>query len=193
MKLNVVLSLFIIVLAISLVGLFKLYTGEKNDRKRHYSNLEALAKKIEYNSDSTLASTRVMSLKRNEVENLFPEVIDELHKVNLNVRNVILYQQSAFGINARFMSHLIDSLRGDDTLKFARFSDKYISFIMEWGQKDTVAPTQFSLDVDLQAALHKKRKDGVFGFFKPRIKKLDIWTYNPYVKLKYNKTIEFTR
>ena len=99
MKSKLVFIGIIAVLGISIYLLFNLYRKEAKNSERIYSNFETFVKKAKFSIDSSSSVVRQMTLEKNELKELFPDIVNRLDKMDIKLRNVETYQQIGLNIS----------------------------------------------------------------------------------------------
>lgn len=180
----------LVLLAMACYTLFGLWQTEKEARIRMFDNVKALTQAPKFNADSSQIQVKAIIMELSEIKEAFPELKKELKAHGVKLRNVEAYQESMLGINAKFTADIQQQINGRDTSILSKYSDKWLSYIASHKNGDTTEAVNVQMDVDLQQAVHRQRKPGFWGLFKKRELVQDIWTENPYAKLKYNRTIQ---
>lgn len=186
-KITIAMAGLIALLALVSFALFSLWQAEKANAKRMLENVIAIEQGIRYNSDSTQAQVNAIRMELSEVKKAFPELKTELKAHGIKLRNVEQYQESILGIKADFKA----KIEQRDSSIITTYADKWLTYIATSKPTDTTSHVTLSMDVDLKQVVHHQRPPGFWGFLKKRQVVQDIYTDNPYAKLKFNRLIKF--
>lgn len=180
----------IIVLAMACFTLFNLWQSEKAERKQMGENIRALVEGMRTNADSSQAQVKVITTQLRDLKNEFPDLKAELKSHGIKLKNIEQYQQSILGVNANFTADIKQQITNRDTTIVSQYADKWLQFIAKQRPSDTTSAVNIKMDVDLSQVVNRQRPPGFWGFLKKRELVQDLWTENPYVKLKYNRIIK---
>jgi len=185
-KITIALAGLIALLALVCIFLFGMWKTERANAKRMLENVIAIEQSIRYNADSTQAQVKAIRMELSEVKKAFPDLKQELKAHGIKLRNVEQYQHSLLGIKADFKA----KIEQRDSTTISAYADKWLTYIATIKPTDTTQHVTLSMDVDLKQVVHRQRPPGFWGFLKKRQLVQDIWTENPYAKLKFNRIIQ---
>lgn len=174
----------------------RMYYHEKHERDRITESFKASEQTLTYyrtQNGQLAAKNRTLQLRYNEVQQIFPKVLDEIRNLDIKPRHVTEYSETVVKSEKEIVTHLRDSII-QDTIR-ARVFNYRDSFYTVKGiavggsQKVQIS----SIDSLIQVVYKGKRLHPWLWIFSRRRIEQVITCKNPSNKIMYNRTIQITK
>ncbi len=174
----------------------KMYYKEKRERQRITESFKASEEKLTYyktQNGQLAAKSHVLQLRYNEVQQIFPVILSELHNLDINPRRVTHFSETVIRQEKEIVTKLRDSLICDTIhARVFNYSDSFYTVKgIAVGDSQNVHIT--SLDSLVQVVYKAKRIHPWLWFFSRRSLEQVIVSKNPNSTILYNKTIQIVR
>jgi hypothetical protein len=191
------LSIFIFIF-IGFVGFeyAKMYYKEKRERERISESFQASQQTLTYyrtQNGQLAAKNQTLQLRYNEVQQIFPKVLDEIRNLNIKPKHVTQYSETVVKQEKEIVIKLRDSLICDTI--HARVFSYQDSFYKVKGIAvgDSQKVHISSLDSLVQVVYKGKRIRPWLWVFSRRKMEQVITSKNPNSKIMYNRTIQIVK
>jgi hypothetical protein len=174
----------------------KMYYKEKRERERITESFKASEEKLTYfktQNGQLAAKNHVLQLRYNEVQQIFPVILSELHNLDIKPRHFTQYSETVVKQEKEIVTRLKDSLICDTIhAKVFNYQDSFYSVKgIAVGDSQKVHIT--SLDSLIQVVYKGKRTHPWMWFLSRRRLEQGITSKNPNSTILYNKTIQIVR
>jgi hypothetical protein len=174
----------------------KMYYSEKRERERITESFKASEQKLTYyrtQNGQLAAKNQTLQLRYNEVEQIFPKVLDEIRNLNIKPRHVTEYSETVIKQEKEIVTKLRDSLICDTI--HARVFNYRDSFYTVKGIAvgDSQKVQISSLDSLVQVVYKGERVRPWLWIFSRRKLEQVISSKNPNSTILYNKTIQLIK
>ena len=171
----------------------KMYYHEKRERDRVTESFKASEETLRYyhtQNGKLAAQNQTLQLKYNEVQQIFPKVLDEIRNLDVKPSRVTQYTETVVKGEKEILTHLRDSII-HDTIR-ARAFNYQDSFYTVKGIAigDSQRVKICSIDSLIQVVYKGKRMRPWLWIFSRRKIEQVISCKNPNNKILYNKTIQ---
>lgn len=174
----------------------KMYYKEKRERERVTESFKASEQKLTYyrtQNGLLAAKNQTLQLRYNEVELIFPKVLNEIRNLDIKPRHVTQYSETVVKQEKEIVTKLRDSLICD-TIHARVFSYRNSFYTVKGiavGDSQKVHIT--SLDSLVQVVYKGKRIHPWMWFLSRRRLEQVIVSKNPNSTILYNKTIQIVK
>ncbi|HEY4785968.1 MAG TPA: DUF6549 family protein [Bacteroidales bacterium] len=174
----------------------KMYYHEKHERERITESFQASQQTLTYyrtQNGQLAAKNQTLQLRFNEVQQIFPKVLDEVRNLDIKPKQVTQYAETVVKSEKEIVTRLKDSIV-HDTIR-ARVFNYQDSFYSVKGiavgdsQKVQINSTDSLIQVVFKG---KRLRPWLWVFSRRRIEQV-ITCKNPGNKIIYNRTIQITR
>jgi hypothetical protein len=174
----------------------KLYYKEKRERERITESFKASGEKLNYyrtQSGKLAAQNQALQLRYNELQQIFPTVMDEIRNLDVKPKLVTQYSETVVKQEKEILTKLRDSIICDTIhARVFNYQDNYYSvngIAIGDSQKVHIS----SLDSLVQVVYKGERIKPAFWIFSRRKLEQVITSKNPNSKIIYNKTIQIEK
>ena len=174
----------------------KMYYHEKRERERVTESFKASEETLRYyhiQNGKLAAQNQTLQLRYNEVQQIFPKVLDEIRNLDVKPSRVTQYTETVVKSEKEFVTHLKDSII-HDTIR-ARVFNYQDSFYTVKGIAigDSQRVQISSIDSLVQVVYKGKRlRPWLWIFSRRRIEQV-ITAKNPNSTILYNRTIQIVK
>lgn len=174
----------------------KMYYKEKRERERITESFKASEQRLTYyrTRNGQLAATgQALQLRYNEIQQIFPKVLDEIRNLDIKPKHVTEYSETVVKQEKEIVTKLRDSLIRDTI--HARIFNYQDSFYTVKGIAvgDSQKVNISSLDSLIQVVYKGKRIHPWLWIFSRRKLEQVITAKNPNSTILYNKTIQIIK
>jgi YD repeat-containing protein len=174
----------------------KMYYKEKRERERIAESFQASQQTLTYyrtQNGQLVAKNQTLQLRYNEVEQIFPKVLDEIRNLDIKPKHVTQYSETVVMQEKEIITKLRDSLICDTIhARVFNYQDSFYSVKgIAIGDSQKVHIT--SLDSLVQVVYKGKRIHPWMWFLSRRRLEQVITSKNPNSTILYNKTIQIVR
>jgi hypothetical protein len=174
----------------------KMYYKEKRERERITESFKASEQKLVYyktQNGQLAAKGHVLQLRYNEVQQIFPVILSELHNLDIKPRHVTQYSETVVKQEKEIVTKLRDSLICDTVhARVFNYRDSFYTVKgIAVGDYQKVHIT--SLDSLVQVVYKGNRIHPWLWLFSRRKLEQVITSKNPNSTILYNKTIQIVR
>ena len=174
----------------------KMYYKEKKERERITESFKASEQRLTYyrtQNGQLAAKNQTLQLRYNEVQQIFPRVLDEIRSLDIKPKHVTQYSETVVKQEKEFVTKLRDSVICDTIhAKVFNYSDSFYNVKgIAVGDSQKVHIT--SLDNLVQVVYKAKRIHPWFWFFSRRKLEQVITSKNPNSTILYNRTIQIVK
>ena len=174
----------------------KMYYKEKRERERITESFKASEQKLTYyrtQNGQLAAKNQTLQLRYNEVEQIFPKVLDEIRNLDIKPKHVTQYSETVVKQEKEIVTKLRDSLICDTI--HARVFNYQDSFYTVKGIAvgDSQKVHISSLDSLVQVVYKGERIHPWLWFFSRRKLEQVITAKNPNSTILYNRTIQIVK
>ena len=138
----------------------------------------------------------VLSLKQNELNELFPVLKHDIQNLKIQTHNTELVSSTSFNTTKHIETTLFDSLtpiNTKDTIKYKTFTYKDNYFNIQGLIKDSVQWMDIQYTDTLTQIIYRKRKHKWLGIFSPCVLSQRAQLSNPNAHIQFAQTIKILR
>ncbi|HEY4787640.1 MAG TPA: DUF6549 family protein [Bacteroidales bacterium] len=174
----------------------KMYYSEKQERERITESFKASEQKLTYyrtQNGQLAAKNQTLQLRYNEVEQIYPKVLDEIRNLDIKPKHVTQYSETVVKQEKEIVTKLRDSLICDTIhTRIFNYQDSFYTvngIAIGDSQKVNIS----SVDSLIQVVYKGKRVHPWLWFFSRRKLEQAITTKNPNSTIMYNRTIQIVK
>lgn len=162
-------------------------------------NLESIIKKqsaIQLANGKIANDCGVLSLKQNELKELFPVLKKELENLKIQTRKTEFISSTGFNATKHFTALLIDSippLEGKDTSRYKSFTYKDNYYCIQGLIKDSIQMMDIQYTDTLTQIIYRKRKHKWLWIFSPKELNQRAALSNPNAHIQFEQSIKIIR
>lgn len=196
MKERALVTFFVLFVCFVAFEFAKGYFHEKTERDRITQSFNASGQSLKYyvaQNGKLAAQNQTLQLRYNEVKQIFPKVLDEIHNLDIKPSRVTQYAETVVKQEKEIQTKIRDSLICD-TIKARVFSyrDSFYSVSgIAVGDSQKVHIT--SIDSIVQVVYKSNRIHPWLWFFSPRKLSQVITSKNPNSRILYQRTIQIVK
>jgi DNA repair ATPase RecN len=144
-------------------------------------------------SGKLAAKVDVLEFRNQEIEHIYPEILDELKNLKIKKHAAKQYSETILSNQIHLSAALEDSI-SNDTLKLQQF-EYQDAFYQVSGQiqRDSIQLQINSCDSIIQVVYKGKRKRPWLWFFSKRQLEQVIYSKNPKSEIQYSRVIEIVK
>jgi len=174
----------------------KMYYKEKRERERITESFQASQQTLTYyrtQNGQLAAKNQALQLRYNEVQQIFPKVLDEIRNLNIKPKYVTQYSETVVKQEKEIVTKLRDSLICDTVhAKVFNYQDSFYT-VKGIAIGDSQKVHISSLDSLVQVVYKGNRMRPWLWVFSRRKMEQVITSKNPNSKILYNRTIQIVK
>jgi translation initiation factor RLI1 len=174
----------------------KMYYKEKRERERITECFQASQQTLTYyrtQNGQLAAKNQALQLRYNEVQQIFPKVLDEIRNLDIKPKLVTQYSETVVKQEKEILTKLRDSLICDTIhAKVFNYQDSFYT-VKGIAVGDSQKVHISSLDSLAQVVYKGKRMRPWLWIFSRRKMEQVITSKNPNSKILYNRTIQIVK
>lgn len=174
----------------------KMYYKEKRERERITESFQASGQTLNYyrtQNGKLAAQNQALQLRYNEVQQIFPKVLDEIRNLNIKPKHVTQYSETVVKQEKEILTKLRDSLICDTIhARVFTYQDSFYT-VKGIAVGDSQKVHISSLDSLVQVVYKGDRLHPWLWVFSRRKMEQVITSKNPNSKILYNRTIQIIK